>query len=253
MGFFLTNSFGMISGQVLILANLIAFERNPRFYLGWRTGYYLDWFAQLWPALLYMLTKKNEDCFGRFNRLDPQTYSIVQYSQAEIFEATVGDAQTEKKRRFRFTAILIDLDESHRGTYAGSFKRASEGACGSFRSSLRLHNCPHGKTRNCEECEKRIESVLTEQIVRDQDPHVESYDSVYPGDTPSGSDLKGSSLNEDITLTGSGLDKSTIEKTGAGATHRDGSCVVAPRHTSFVNDERRASVLTTGFRQRPDF
>ena len=106
-------------------------------------------------------------------------------------------------------------------------------------------NCPHGKTRNCEICETKIDRDLNEQIVRENDIRVESCDSEILDTTPiSASDMKASSLNqEDLTMTGSVIEKSTIEKTGAG-THRDSSMVVLGRHTYFANEEIRASILT---------
>ena len=80
MSFFLINSIGLITGQLLYMIIIVVSYIDPNFYLSWRMGYYYDWLSQLWPALIYMLTKRNEDCFGCFNRLAPQTYSVIQFS-----------------------------------------------------------------------------------------------------------------------------------------------------------------------------
>ena len=77
MSFFIVNSLGLISGQLLVMNNLATFYDDPNFYLDWRLAYYFDWIASYWPALIYLLTRKNEDCFGCFNRLAPQIYSLL--------------------------------------------------------------------------------------------------------------------------------------------------------------------------------
>ena len=219
MSFIVINSLGMVSGQTLIVGNLIIFFLHPDFYLGWRLGYYFDWLAQLWPALIYLLTKKNEDCFACFNRLAPQVYSIYQFSTAEIKEADLSFELREPRKNKRFSGLLINLTESQCSRF-GSFKRGN--ATDSFRSSIRLLNCPHGKIRNCEECADRIENNLNAQLVRENDIRVESYDTSTPEISQlTVSEFKASSLNEDKTMTGSAPDKSTIEKSAV--THREGS------------------------------
>ena len=43
MPFFLINTFGLISGQLLMMTKIIMFLEVPKFYLGWSFGSYLDW------------------------------------------------------------------------------------------------------------------------------------------------------------------------------------------------------------------
>ena len=71
IGTFLINMFGMIGGVLLMLLAQIVFYIDPDFYLGWRIGYYCEWLAQILPAMIYLLTERDEDCFNCFNRLVP--------------------------------------------------------------------------------------------------------------------------------------------------------------------------------------
>ena len=102
----------------------VVFYLKADFYLHWRGGYYFDWFAQLWPALFYLLLKKNEDCFGCFNRMAPQPYSVVQFSQAEIAEAELPSELKEAKDRWYYLGLLIIVNEMQQ-TRFDSFKRSS--------------------------------------------------------------------------------------------------------------------------------
>ena len=77
LNFFLVNTLGLLSGQLLVLNNFAAFYDVPNFYKDWRFAYYFDWVASYWPAMIYLLTKKSTDWFGSFNRLAPQTYSLL--------------------------------------------------------------------------------------------------------------------------------------------------------------------------------
>lgn len=45
---------------------------------------YEDFVAKVLPSLVYLITKKNEDCFNCFNRLVPHRFSIFQFSKSEI-------------------------------------------------------------------------------------------------------------------------------------------------------------------------
>ena len=112
MCFIVVNSFGMVTGQTLIVGNMIVFFLHPDFSLGWRLGGYFDWLAQFWPALFYLLTKKIEDEFSSFNRLAPKRYSVFQYSAAEIQEADLSVDLEDQKKGSRFSGLLINLTES---------------------------------------------------------------------------------------------------------------------------------------------
>ena len=79
--YFVNNSLGIIVAQLFILNNLSVFHQDASFYMDWRLGYYYGWMAQATSALVYLLTKNNEDCFTCFNRLAPQTYSILSFSE----------------------------------------------------------------------------------------------------------------------------------------------------------------------------
>ena len=80
MFYFITNSLGMLLALPLVINGFITFilEYDEIFQLRWT--YYQDNFAKILPSLIYIATKKNEDCINCFNRLAPQTYSIMQYS-----------------------------------------------------------------------------------------------------------------------------------------------------------------------------
>ena len=84
MSYFVLNSLGMLLALPLIINGLVSFIRNYDEYEWKRWVYYQDYFAKMLPSLIYICTKKNEDCFKCFNRLAPQTYSIIQYSTKDL-------------------------------------------------------------------------------------------------------------------------------------------------------------------------
>ena len=77
MFYFITNTLGMLLALPLIINDLITFIFDYDEYTTLRWVYYQDNFAKILPSLVYIATKKNEDCFNCFNRLVPQTYSII--------------------------------------------------------------------------------------------------------------------------------------------------------------------------------
>ena len=119
---------------------------------------------------------------------------MIQFSQGEIFEAALSLSFQEPKRKLSFTSLIIDLDNTNQARFE-SFKRGSSGV--SYRSSIHLLNCPHGKTRNCEICENKIDRDLNDQIVRENDIRVESCcdSEIFDTNPITASDLKASSLN----------------------------------------------------------
>ena len=71
MAYLVLNSLGMFLALPLIINGLLAFLLHYEVYTELRWVYYQDNLAKVLPSLIYILTKKNEDCFSCFNRLAP--------------------------------------------------------------------------------------------------------------------------------------------------------------------------------------
>ena len=80
MPYFVLNSLGMLLALPLIFNGTIIFLTHYDTYTSLRWIAYENYLAKILPSLVYICTKKNEDCFTCFNRLAPQTYSILQYT-----------------------------------------------------------------------------------------------------------------------------------------------------------------------------
>ena len=93
MAYFVLNSLGLLTALPLVIDGLIVFMNSYENYLELRYIYYEDFVAKILPSLIYIVTKKNEDCFNCFNRLAPQTFSIVQYSADERAKDLVSPSQ----------------------------------------------------------------------------------------------------------------------------------------------------------------
>jgi len=83
MVYFVASSLGLLTALPLIIDSLTVFINNTSNYEELRLPYYEDFVAKVLPSVLYLATKKNEDCFNCFNRLAPQRYSVIQYSKQE--------------------------------------------------------------------------------------------------------------------------------------------------------------------------
>ena len=77
MPYLILNSLSLILALPLIIDDLIVFRQRYDEYNNLTRVYYEDFIAKILPSLCYILTKKNEDCFNNFNRIAPQTYSIL--------------------------------------------------------------------------------------------------------------------------------------------------------------------------------
>ena len=71
MFYFVTNSIGLLLSLPLVIDGLLVFINHYEEYTLIRWVYYEDFVAKSMPSLVYLLTKKNEDCFNCFNRLAP--------------------------------------------------------------------------------------------------------------------------------------------------------------------------------------
>ena len=71
MAYFVLNSLGLLTALPLVIDGLIVFMNSYENYLELRYIYYEDFVAKILPSLIYIVTKKNEDCFNCFNRLAP--------------------------------------------------------------------------------------------------------------------------------------------------------------------------------------
>ena len=71
MWYFITNTLGMLLALPLIINGLVTFLLKYDEYTTLRWVYYQDNLAKILPSLIYIATKKNEDCFKCFNRLAP--------------------------------------------------------------------------------------------------------------------------------------------------------------------------------------
>ena len=70
MWYFVLNSLGMLLALPLIINGMLVFLFDYDNYTTLRWVYYQDNFAKVLPSLVYIATKKNEDCFNCFNRLE---------------------------------------------------------------------------------------------------------------------------------------------------------------------------------------
>ena len=84
MVYFVANSLGLLMALPLVIDGLFLFMHNYDTYTELRRAQYEDFIAKILPSFVYILTKKNEDCFSCFNRLHPQKYSILSFSESEI-------------------------------------------------------------------------------------------------------------------------------------------------------------------------
>ena len=71
MTYFVLNSIGLLTALPLVIDGLFVFIYSYDEYSDLRWIYYEDFVAKTVPSLIYILTKKNEDCFNCFNRLAP--------------------------------------------------------------------------------------------------------------------------------------------------------------------------------------
>ena len=76
MWYFVLNSLGLFFALPLVINGLLLFYFQYDEYNDLRWAYYQDFVAKVTPSLVYLLTKRNEDCFNCFNRLAPMPYSI---------------------------------------------------------------------------------------------------------------------------------------------------------------------------------
>ena len=84
MSYFVLNSLGLLTSLPLVVGGLIEYMHNFGGYEDNRLAYYQDFLGKVLPSLIYILTKKNHDCFSCFNRLEPQKYSTLQYTRIEV-------------------------------------------------------------------------------------------------------------------------------------------------------------------------
>ena len=71
MWYFVLNSLGMFLALPLVINGLLTNVTKYDEYTTLRWVYYQSNFAKVLPSLIYIATKKNEDCFNCFNRLAP--------------------------------------------------------------------------------------------------------------------------------------------------------------------------------------
>ena len=95
MFYFVVNSIGLLLSFPLVIDGLYVFINHYDEYTLIRWVYYEDFVAKSMPSLIYLLTKKNEDCFNCFNRLAPQVYSDLQYTATELREKAAEKLEKE--------------------------------------------------------------------------------------------------------------------------------------------------------------
>ena len=78
--YFITVSLSLGLSLPLIIADLLVFMNKTNMYGDIRLTYYSDNIAKALPCAFYLLMKPAEDCFSCFNRLAPQSYSVIQFS-----------------------------------------------------------------------------------------------------------------------------------------------------------------------------
>ena len=174
MPYFLINTLGIITGQLLMVIKIILFLKYPQFYLSWSFSSYLDWLQQVFPSLVYLLSKKSEDSFGSFNRLAPQTYSVLQYSQTETDEESSNSESVKKRSRLTYLLINFKGTISTQDPVKIQHPNTNLGASLIQSSMLMMYPCRHGRSRSCEECEMAIELDLNDQIVSNNDIYAET-------------------------------------------------------------------------------
>ncbi len=71
MCYFVLTTIGLLLALPLVINDLLYFVANTDEYSTWRWGYFQDWMAKTLPSVVYIIGKRNEDCFNCFNRLAP--------------------------------------------------------------------------------------------------------------------------------------------------------------------------------------
>ena len=155
MSYFVLNSLGLLLALPIVINDLVFFTFHTKDYDQWRLGYYLDWFAKTAPSLVYLLTKKTEDCFLCFNRLAPQTYSVIQYTKCELAHQDQTD---------RLSLVGLSLTNSHKRKSNPLFFNVNATAPSyshlSSKCQLVAYPCSHGRSSRCDDCEQRLENEL---------------------------------------------------------------------------------------------
>ena len=108
MWYFMVVSASLGFSLPLVINNLLMFMHKAALYGDIRFVYYSDCIAKTLPCAVYLLMKPSEDCFTCFNRLAPQTYSVLQYSREELTLSHRLSPSSGRKILIR-PAILINF------------------------------------------------------------------------------------------------------------------------------------------------
>lgn len=152
MPYFVFNSLGLFLALPIVINDLLFFALHTASYGDWRIGYYLDWFAKTLPSAVYILTKKNEDCFSCFNRLAPQTYSVIQYSPSELLSQGRSSVSTHLRDSKKFFAepLFLNLNASENHRYDPLVHAYAQ----DNQNQLVFYPCRHGCKDYCAVCEQ---------------------------------------------------------------------------------------------------
>ena len=152
MCYFVVVSISLWLSLPLVFTDLLMFMHNTALYGDIRFGYYSDCFAKTLPCFVYLFMRPAEDCFTCFNRLAPQTYSALQYSQGELALSRSHDHSSAGRVSFRHG--LINLSRNDAAELLQTFRENS------IYLSIVGYPCQHGHTSYCYTCESQLENEL---------------------------------------------------------------------------------------------
>ena len=133
--------------------------------------------ASVLPAVAYIFTRVDHDCFNCFNRLAPRRYSFFQFSEKERVSKCISERNTILDESFDQAHRLHLLDtRGSRSTLQPNMRSSMQ----PYKSTL-VYPCKHGESDYCTACEVRgladtgrissnITDNITKQIIEDMAP-----------------------------------------------------------------------------------
>ena len=132
--------------------------------------------ASVLPAVAYIFTRVDHDCFNCFNRMAPRPYSFFQYRSSERLSKTLTDRES-----------MLDDSFENMQLRASRSTGASKSISHNRQSTMRplgtsmVYPCKHGELVYCSGCEVRgladtgrisrnVADDITQQIIEDMAP-----------------------------------------------------------------------------------
>ena len=86
------NFLGFFLSLPLVMLGKLMWLNNWDTYLTDRPIYYIVFWSEVLPALTFIFTRPDHDCFNCFNRLTPSRYSIFQWSMYDNYTKCLTEA-----------------------------------------------------------------------------------------------------------------------------------------------------------------